>query len=74
MGIDELVKWVETLDAIPSKITLNSFTVITNVPKFFDGHISVLKSHPGDRRYIPFYKRLLKVYKMIVDNDNNVEY
>lgn len=72
MKLPDLEAAILSLDKLPEMIVLNDYSVVSDVQRFFDSHIYILKSHPGKPRFLPFYKRLLMVYEMIRDNDNNV--
>ena len=43
-------------------IELNECTKITDLKTFLDSHISILKNNPGNKTYMPYFKRLYKVY------------
>jgi hypothetical protein len=39
------------------------FGTIINVDQFLSTHISYLKANTGNKRFIPYYKRLLEFYQ-----------
>lgn len=47
----------------PIKIT-NAETII-NMKLFVDSHISMLDNHPGNKAYLPYYNRLLKLKEIL---------
>jgi hypothetical protein len=48
---------------IPTDYQPEKFMHISDHKKFVEGHISVLKSHPKNAHYLPYYERLLKFYE-----------
>lgn len=51
-----------------SKIRLNDWTMINDVKLFANSHIQALKSNPRNRLYLPYYDRLLELYKLLTKN------
>lgn len=43
-------------------LEINNHTKITDLETFVNSHISILKANPGNKRYLPYYERLYKVY------------
>ena len=44
---------------------LDEATFITDVPKFIDSHISVLERNSGNKKFLPYYNRLLKLLDLL---------
>ncbi|MBW2998464.1 hypothetical protein KY321_02900 [Candidatus Woesearchaeota archaeon] len=57
--IEEYFKDVEFTD---DHIELDQCTTITNIKKFYESHLSILKANSGKKNVMPYYKRLLKLY------------
>lgn len=45
-----------------NKVEINDCTWVTDLKKFVDTHISILKANPGNKRFLPYYERLYKAY------------
>lgn len=43
-------------------IKLTQSETIKDLETFLDSHISILKDNSGNKRYLPYYDRLYKVY------------
>lgn len=43
-------------------VKLDDCTKIIDLKKFVDSHISILKKNSGNRRFLPYYERLHKIY------------
>jgi hypothetical protein len=39
-----------------------SFGLVVDPKSFIENHLSFLKCNPGNRRYLPYYNRLLEFY------------
>lgn len=52
---------------LPKQVTLSQCEVIVDVEKFVVSHISALESNPGNKTYLPYYKRLIA----LIENINN---
>ena len=47
------------------EVQLDSATFITDVPKFIDTHISFLERNSGNKKFLPYYNRLLKLLDLL---------
>jgi hypothetical protein len=47
---------------LPETLDLNQYGKVLNIRKFIDSHIATLKNYSGNKRFMPFYNRLLEVY------------
>ena len=71
-------KWdIEELEAffhdaeLPSEpIRLDACTVITNVSLFIESHLSYVKAHDGNDRYMPYLDRLRELKRVLTINPN----
>jgi len=57
---------MEQLDAtfageLPDQMQLDPATKIMNLRKCIDTHMELLKNNPGNAKYLPFYKRLVRI-------------
>lgn len=43
--------------------------MINDVKLFAKSHIQALKSNPRNRLYLPYYDRLLELYKLLTKNE-----
>ena len=64
--IEEYFKNIEFTD---DHLQLDECTTVTNIQKFYEEHLSILKQNTGDKRYMPFYYRLLKLYKIYTSTE-----
>jgi hypothetical protein len=61
MIIDQLYQRLKELSPA-DPIQMNSFVVV-DFQKFLEAHYSMLKGNPGNKRYKPYYDRLVQVYE-----------
>jgi len=64
ISLENLEKRLATC-TLPETISLSIGETITDVPYMVKNHITILKSNPGNRTFLPYYLRLLKLYKKI---------
>ena len=57
--MEELESYFATA-TLPETLDMG-FYKITNVKKMIDSHMALLKSNPGNARYLPFWNRLVAV-------------
>ena len=43
------------------EVQLDSATFVSDVPKFIDTHISFLERNSGNKKFKPYYDRLMKL-------------
>lgn len=67
MTLDQLEAWFKSYE-IPETIQLDKCAKVLNTRKLIDTSISFLRSHSGNKGYLPYYYRLLKLKKQI-DNE-----
>lgn len=61
--LSKIILFFDGLDEFHEHIVLDQATTIKDVKKFVRTHINALKSNPKNRTFLPYYNRLLKVYK-----------
>lgn len=60
MKLDELeIK----LKDLKGDMYLNEYTYIPDLQKCIKSHIMYLKSNKGNKGYMPYYERLMEIYK-----------
>jgi hypothetical protein len=64
MRLDQLEIEIKKIE-IPKSIKIKSDLNIIDCQKFIDSHLTILKANPGNKRFIPYYNRLLLFYKTI---------
>jgi hypothetical protein len=64
--IDELENYFKSIDLPNKPIHLNQCSLISDIPLFINGHISILRANDGKQVFIPYLKRLKKL-KQILD-------
>lgn len=61
--MEELEAYFATAN-LPDTLDMG-FYKITNVKKMIDSHMALLKSNPGNARYLPFWNRLVAVHTIL---------
>lgn len=61
--MEELEAYFATA-TLPETIDMNFYKIL-NVSKFIDSHMALLKSNPGNARYLPFWNRLVAVHTVL---------
>ena len=64
MNISELKSYFENAK-LPDSIQLKNGEFIGDVKLFVSGHISVLERNKGNRRFIPYYSRLVELFLLL---------
>lgn len=64
MRIEQLEVELMLIDP-PKEVQLTKWERITDVPKFIDAHLCILKRHSGNPTFQPYYDRLLLLYKIL---------
>jgi hypothetical protein len=64
MTLTDLETYFATAE-LPKEIRLNRFSYLTDVQLFVNYHISVLKAHPKNSRFMPYYLRLMELYRVL---------
>lgn len=49
------------------ELQLNGHERILNIPAFIDSHVKALEANSGNRTFMPFYNRLINLYKILAD-------
>ena len=60
--LDVIEKYFENIEFTDDHLQLDQATVITNIKKFYETHLKILKANKGDKTLMPYYYRLLKLY------------
>ena len=63
MHISELKIKLQSISI--KQIQLDSATFVSDVPKFIDTHISFLERNSGNKKFLPYYNRLLKLLDLL---------
>lgn len=61
-SLAELEAYFETRKIPPDTVKIDSATTVINPSKFVKSHLSILKNNPGNKRYKPYYDRLVVLY------------
>lgn len=64
MKIDEIQQYFEFNGYPQGPITLNKWTTIINPEVFVKAHLGYLRSNPGNKFFMPYFKRLNKFYEL----------
>ena len=68
MKLNDLETFFNSIEMPTEQIKLNKAETIIDCKKFVDSHLKILKGQKGNKVYLPYYDRLLKLYK-ILKND-----
>ena len=58
--VDQLVEFYSR-DDLPVLVDISPHGVVFDVKKFSETHLSFITHHSGNRRYLPYYNRLVLV-------------
>jgi hypothetical protein len=64
MRLDQLEMELKKIE-IPKSIKIKSDLNIIDCKKFIDSHLTILKANSGNKRFIPYYNRLILFYEKI---------
>jgi hypothetical protein len=64
MRLDQLEMELKKIE-IPKSIKIKSDLNIIDCQKFIDSHLTILKANSGNKRFIPYYNRLILFYEKI---------
>lgn len=57
-------------DLFEGELQLNGHERIVNIPAFIDSHITALEANSGNRTFLPFYERLMRLYEILSEKGN----
>lgn len=60
MNINQLEEYFNSIDLLES-IQLDQCTFVGNVKQLIDSNLLYLRSHPGNKRFMPYYNQLLQL-------------
>lgn len=67
--IKELEDFVKNTEFGDESFQLDQSTLINNQRQFAESHLQVLKANSGNKTIMPYYKRLVRFYKLIKKNE-----
>ena len=65
MKLEELKDFFSSIE-LPKEIVLNSHSFIKNVQLMVDSHLSVLERNKGNKTFLPYYERLMILYRLLL--------
>ena len=65
MKLPELEAFFNSIDLPDEPIKLNEAETITDCKKFVKSHLECLKGQKGNKVYLPYYNRLIQLYKIL---------
>ena len=65
MTLTDLEAYFSTAE-LPQSLQLTPQEHITDLRKCVDGHISMLKCRSGNKTFLPYYNRLVKIYTILL--------
>jgi len=66
--LDDLQSFFKSIQLPDSPIRLNQCSVINNIPKFIEGHMSILRTYNGKAVFLPYLNRIRQL-QQILDSD-----
>lgn len=67
MKLEQLEKELSKFE-IPDKLIVKKDFNIIDCKKFLDSHLTILKANSGNKRFIPYYNRLILFYEKLKNN------
>ena len=55
---------------IPKSMKLNDCEFATDLPKLISSNISYLKSNPGNKGYMPYYRQLIEIRNKLISHES----
>lgn len=65
MTLSDLEAYFYTAE-LPQSLQLSPQEHITDLRKCVDGHISMLRARSGNKTFMPYYHRLVKIYQILL--------
>lgn len=50
---------------LPSQIQLTKWERVNDIPRFIAGHLATIKSHIGNKKFEPYFDRLVLLRKLL---------
>lgn len=63
MNLQELEQELNSME-LPESIQIAPAEFVFDVDLFIDGHVKTLKANSGNKNFMPYYNRLLKLYNL----------
>ncbi len=63
--LSEVKKRLAPFRNYDDKIKISPEATVTSVSKMIDNHVSILEANSGNKRYLPYYERLLMLLKVL---------
>lgn len=60
--LKEIENYFKDVEFTDDHIQIDQCTIVTNIEKFYNTHLETLKKNSGNKLFMPFYMRLLKLY------------
>ncbi len=71
MKIKELEEFFNSVELPTEWVRLNEGEVCINAQKMVETHLETLKKNPGNRAFLPYHTRLMKLVEYIKEKQNN---
>lgn len=68
MTLDDLEQWFKD-NPPPRQVRLSRFEMIADSEKFIKNHILTLRNNTGNKTFMPYYDRLMKL-KKVCENEH----
>lgn len=63
VSLTTIKEFFDNYDYLINEVKINKSEKITDLKKFVEVNISYLENNTGNKRFLPYYNRLLFVYK-----------
>ena len=60
--LEFIENYFENMDFTDDHLQLDQATVIIDIKRFYESHLTLLKANKGNKTVMPYYYRLLKLY------------
>ena len=65
MSLTDIEAYFNSLE-LPQSLQLSPQEHITDLRKCVDGHVSMLRARSGNKTFMPYYHRLVKIYQILL--------
>ena len=72
MNIKALRKYFDSVEKWPDSVKLDACSTTTQVQQTVERHILVLEANPGNKKFQPYYDRLIKVFNFMNTGEPNI--
>jgi hypothetical protein len=71
--IEQLERFFDKINFLSEPIKLDQCSTITDIPLFIQTHLSISKYQSKNRRYRPYFQRLIQFRNVVILMDEKIE-